>query len=117
MARPLTGSVMSRVLADGSVAFDVKIRRDLYTLGRTPEWSDKRAQKFLAATLLPAAKLRQEWWELIPERRTGDASPEVTVWTACTEWVEWRITKSLSQLLVRQVDLGRRRNWDPCKIM
>ncbi len=94
MPRPLTGRIQSRVLTDGSVAFDVKIRNDLYTLGRAPEWSEKRAQRFLEATLLPAAKLRQEWWELIPERRTYDDSPEVGFKQACEEWVAWRKTRS-----------------------
>ena len=28
MARPLTGRIQSRVLSDGSLAFDVKIRND-----------------------------------------------------------------------------------------
>ncbi len=94
MARPLTGRIQSRVLSDGSLAYDVKIRNDLYTLGRAPEWTEKRAQKFLAATLLPAAKLHQDWWELIPQRRVQDEAPEVTVWQACDEWVAWRKTRS-----------------------
>ncbi len=94
MARPLSGHIRRRVLTDGSAVFDVKIRTDLYRLGREPEWTKTRAERFLEATLLPAAKLRQDWWELIPERRTEDDSPEVTVWQACTEWVEWRKTKS-----------------------
>ena len=93
MARALAGTLKSRDLADGSTAFDVKIRSDLYTVGRTPDWSRQRAQRFLDSTLLPAAKLRQPWWELIP--RLEDSGPAVvTAWQAFTEYVEWRRTKS-----------------------
>jgi hypothetical protein len=93
MARALAGTLKSRDLADGSTAFDVKIRTDLYTLGRTPDWSRQRAQRFLDSTLLPAAKLRQPWWELIP--RLEDSGPAVvTAWQAFTEYVEWRRAKS-----------------------
>jgi hypothetical protein len=93
MARALAGTLRSRSLADGATALDVKIRSDLYTLGRTPDWSRQRAQRFLDSTLLPAAKLRQPWWELIP--RLEDSGPAVvTAWQAFTEYVEWRRTKS-----------------------
>jgi hypothetical protein len=83
MPRPLTGRVESRALIDGSQAFDVKIRNDRYALGRAPEWTRERAQRFLEATLLPAAKLHQAWWELLPQREANEDPPEVTVWTAC----------------------------------
>jgi integrase len=97
MPRPLTGRVESRALIDGSQAFDVKIRNDRYALGRAPEWTRERAQRFLEATLLPAAKLHQAWWELLPQREANEDPPEVTVWTACAEYVEWRKTKSQNQ--------------------
>lgn len=92
MPRALTGRIEPRVLTDGRRAFYAKIRDDRYALGREPEWSLKRAELFLAATLLPAAKLRQPWWELIP---ATDSEPSgVTFWQACDEWLKLRALKS-----------------------
>jgi hypothetical protein len=66
MPRPLSGHLETRVLADGLLAFYAKIRADRHALGREPEWTQARAERFLNATLLPAAKLGQPWWDLIP---------------------------------------------------
>jgi integrase len=98
MPRPLSGSILTRPISSGSrLAYDVKIRSERYKLGESPQWTNARAQAFLQATLLPAAKLQQDWWLLIPDR-AGAANPgaqtaEVTVRLACTEYVERLRTK------------------------
>ncbi|HTU28627.1 MAG TPA: site-specific integrase [Solirubrobacteraceae bacterium] len=95
MPTPLSGHLETRVLADGHRALYAKIRTDRHLLGREPEWSKDRAERFLKSTLLPAAKLRQPWWDLIP---SPDADPaptqSLTVWQACTEYVQWRESRS-----------------------
>ena len=58
MPRPLSGHVETRLLVDGYRGFYAKIRTDRHALGREPEWTKARAERFLNATLLPAAKLR-----------------------------------------------------------
>jgi hypothetical protein len=68
MPRPLFGHLETRVLADGLLAFYAKIRADRHALGREPEWATDRAERFLNATLLPAAKLKQPWCS---PRRSG----------------------------------------------
>lgn len=94
MPRLLAGHVEPRILSDGSHAFYAKIRADRALLGREPQWSLERAERFLSTTLLPAAQLRQEWWALIPSTDAEDQAQGVTVWRAFTEYVEWRRTKS-----------------------
>jgi integrase len=95
MPTPLSGHLETRLLADGHRALYVKIRTDRHLLGREPEWSKDRAERFLNATLLPAAKLKQAWWELIPAPGTEPAPTDsLTVWQACSEYVQWRETRS-----------------------
>jgi hypothetical protein len=94
MPRLLTGHVEPRILSDGSHAFYAKVRSDRALLGREPEWSLERAERFLNTTLLPAAQLRQDWWELIPAPDAADHAQGLTVWQAFTEYVDWRRTKS-----------------------
>ena len=95
MPRPLSGHLETRVLADGLLTFYAKIRADRHVLGCEPNWTMDRAERFLNATLLPAAKLRQPWWDLIPSP-DADLAPtqSLTVWQACTEYVQWRETRS-----------------------
>ena len=95
MPRPLSGHLETRVLADGLLTFYAKIRADRHVLGCEPNWTKDRAERFLNATLLPAAKLRQPWWDLIPSP-DADLAPtrSLTVWQACTEYVQWRETRS-----------------------
>lgn len=95
MPRPLSGHVETRVLVDGYRSFYAKIRADRHALGREPEWTKDRAERFLTATLLPAAKLKQPWWDLIPVAGAESAPTDsLTVWQACTEYVQWREARS-----------------------
>ncbi len=95
MPTPLSGHLETRLLADGHRAFYAKIRTDRHVLGREPEWTKHRAERFLNATLLPAAKLRQPWWDLIPSPAADPAPTQsLTVWQACSEYVQWRETRS-----------------------
>jgi integrase len=90
MARPLSGSILTRRLADDTLVYDVKIRADRRLLGAAPEWNTDRAQRLLENTLLPAAKQRQDWAALIPgAARDSAAKPlgPLTVIDACTEYV------------------------------
>jgi integrase len=66
MPRDLSGSVLPRRLADGRLSFDVKIRDRRVKLGEEPEWDETRAKRLLEQVLIPAAKLRLDWWERIP---------------------------------------------------
>lgn len=53
------------------------------------------AELFLSATLLPAAKLKQPWWDLIPATIAADeAAGRVTFWQARDEWLKLRALKS-----------------------
>ena len=95
MPRALTGRIEPRVLADGRRAFYAKIRDDRHALGHEPDWTIHRAELFLTATLLPAAKLKQPWWDLIPAAVTADETDgRVTFWQACDEWLKLRALKS-----------------------
>lgn len=95
MPTPLSGHLETRLLADGQRAFYAKIRTDRHVLGREPEWTKHRAERFLNATLLPAAKLRQPWWDLIPSPAADPAPTQsLMVWQACSEYVQWRETRS-----------------------
>lgn len=95
MPRPLSGHLECRPLADGHRAFYAKIRADRHAIGREPEWTKERAERFLNATLLPAAKVKQPWWELIPVPESQPAPTDaLTVWQACSEYVQWRETRS-----------------------
>lgn len=94
MPRPLSGHLETRELADGLRAFYAKIRSDRHALGREPEWTKERAERFLAATLLPAAKLGHPWWDLIPSAAAEQPTRSLTVLQACTEWVQWREARS-----------------------
>ncbi|HEX4008630.1 MAG TPA: site-specific integrase [Solirubrobacteraceae bacterium] len=95
MPTPLSGHLETRLLADGHRAFYAKIRTDRHVLGREPEWTKDRAERFLNATLLPAAKLRQAWWDLIPSSAAVPGPTQsLTVWQACSEYVQWRETRS-----------------------
>jgi len=95
MPRALSGRLETRILTDGSVGFYVKIRNTRYALGREPEWTKERATRFLNATLLPAAKLEQPWWDLIPvPDPDGAPSGGVTFWQACDDWIDLRRMKS-----------------------
>ena len=98
MPRTLTGRIEPRVLADGRRAFYAKIRDDRYAVGHEPDWSKERAERFLNATLLPAAQLKQPWWELIPVARpNGAARDGVTFWQACDDWIDLRRLKSANR--------------------
>lgn len=94
MPKALSGSVESRILADGFRGFYIKIRNDRHALGREPHWTQERAERFLNATLLPAAKVKQPWWELIPATTPGGEPRGVTFWQACHEWLKLRELKS-----------------------
>ncbi len=95
MPTPLSGHLETRLLADGRRAFYAKIRTDRHALGREPEWTKDRAERFMNATLLPAAKLRQRWWDLIHSPAADPAPTQsLTVWQARTEYVRWRETRS-----------------------
>jgi hypothetical protein len=63
LPRPLTGFVKPRTLADGSVAFDVVIRKKQVLVGSSPEWTKERVERLLEHSLLPKAKLGLPWWE------------------------------------------------------
>ena len=78
MPTPLSGHLETRLLADGRRAFYAKIRTDRHALGREPEWTKARAERFLNATLLPAAKLRQRWWGPDPCARCGSRADAVS---------------------------------------
>lgn len=70
MPRELSGSVLPRRLDDGRMSFDVKIRDRRVKLGEEPEWDAKRAERLLQQILIPAAKLKLDWWERIPAAAT-----------------------------------------------
>ena len=73
MPKPLSGSILTRRLADDTLVVDVKIRAERRMLGPASEWSETRARKLLEHKLLPAAQLRQDWTALIPG--AGTAGP------------------------------------------
>jgi hypothetical protein len=89
VARPITGSILTRRLADDTLVFDAKIRRVRRLLGPEPEWTEQRARRLMENRLLPAARLNQPWWELIPSQQQRDREPAgaLTVIDACTEYV------------------------------
>ncbi len=70
MPSDLAGSVLPRRLADGRLSFDVKIRDRRVKLGEEPEWDAQRAKRLLEQVLIPAAKLKMDWWERIPDAPT-----------------------------------------------
>ncbi len=92
MPKPLSGSILTRRLADDTLVVDVKIRTERRMLGPASEWSQVRARKLLETRLLPAAQLRQDWTALIPGAGTGGANGEaagtLTVREAATDYVE-----------------------------
>ena len=61
MPKPLSGSILTRRLADDTLIVDVKIRTERRMLGPASEWSETRARNLLESKLLPAAQLRQDW--------------------------------------------------------
>lgn len=86
MPRPLSGSILTRRLADDTLVVDVKIRNKLRTLGPASEWSEKRARRLLEYRLLPAARLRtgllaaeldEDEWRLL--RRYGQRGGRSTM--------------------------------------
>ena len=89
MARPITGSILTRRLADDTLVFDAKIRGVRRLLGPEPEWTEQRARRLMENRLPPAARLNQPWWELIPSQQQRDREPAgaLTVIDACTEYV------------------------------
>jgi hypothetical protein len=56
--KPLSGSILTRRLADDTLVVDVKIRTERRMLGPASEWSEARARKLLENRLLPAAHPR-----------------------------------------------------------
>lgn len=72
MPRPLTGRIRVRRLRDGTEVFDVRIREDQHTIGRSPRWSEKSAQTLLETKLLPRAMLGEQWWDEIPRDESID---------------------------------------------
>ena len=71
MPKPLSGSILTRRLADDTLVVDVKIRDERRTLGPASDWSKSRARRLLENRLLPAAQLRQDWTALIPGAGNG----------------------------------------------
>ena len=92
MPKPLSGSILTRRLADDTLVVDVKIRSERRTLGPASEWTEGRARRLLEGRLLPAAQLRQDWTALIPSAVNGGStaapSESVTVREAATDYVE-----------------------------
>jgi hypothetical protein len=90
--KPLSGSILTRRLADDTLVVDVKIRTERRMLGPASEWSEARARKLLENRLLPAAQLRQDWTALIPGAvnggSNGEAAGTLTVREAATDYVE-----------------------------
>jgi integrase len=90
--KPLSGSILTRRLADDTLVVDVKIRTERRMLGPASEWSEARARKLLENRLLPAAQLRQDWTALIPGAGNGSSdegsSGPLTVLEAATDYVE-----------------------------
>ena len=93
MPKPLSGSILTRRLADDTLIVDVKIRSERRTLGPASEWPEARARRLLEGRLLPAAQLRQDWTALIPGAGNGGSaaarsSDSITVREAATDYVE-----------------------------
>lgn len=91
MPKPLSGSILTRRLADDTLVVDVKIRAERRLLGPASEWSETRARRLLEHKLLPAAQLRQDWTALIPgasNGSAGEATAALTVREAATDYVE-----------------------------
>lgn len=89
--KPLSGSILTRRLADDTLVVDVKIRTERRILGPATEWSEPRARHLLERKLLPAAQLGQDWTALIPDAgngRAGEAIGALTVREAATDYVE-----------------------------
>jgi hypothetical protein len=90
--KPLSGSILTRRLADDTLVVDVKIRTERRMLGPASEWSEAPARKLLENRLLPAAQLRQDWTALIPGAGNGSSdegsSGPLTVREAATDYVE-----------------------------
>jgi integrase len=89
--KPLSGSILTRRLADDTLVVDVKIRAERRLLGPASEWSETRARRLLEHKLLPAAQLRQDWTALIPgasNGSAGEATAALTVREAATDYVE-----------------------------
>lgn len=112
MSRPLTGSIPVRYLKDGAAARDVKIRTVRRLLGPLDEWPEKRAMALLENKLLPAARLGQDWTQLIPAP-TGAPVPApdpsaLTVLAACSEYVAALETKYHGPHHARTLETYRR---------
>jgi integrase len=92
LPKPLSGSILTRRLADDTLVVDVKIRDERRTLGPASDWSESRARRLLESRLLPAAQLRQDWAALIPGAGNGASTAEpadlLTVREAATDYVE-----------------------------
>lgn len=90
MARPLTGRVLTRQLANGRLAYDIKIRRKQVLVGYQPEWDWDRVDKLLRDRLLPMARLDQPWWQELEQRADAtvarDTAP-LTVEEVLSEYV------------------------------
>jgi integrase len=90
--KPLSGSILTRRLADDTLVVDVKIRTERRMLGPASEWSQTRARRLLENRLLPAARLQQDWTALIPGAGNGgfggDAARDLTVREAATDYVD-----------------------------
>jgi integrase len=89
--KPLSGSILTRRLADDTLVVDVKIRTERRMLGPASEWSEARTRKLLENRLLPAAQLRQDWTALIPRAvnggSNGEAAGTLTVREAASDYV------------------------------
>jgi integrase len=93
MPKPLSGSLLTRRLADDTLIVDVKIRSERRTLGPASDWPEARARRLLERRLLPAAQLRQDWTVLIPGAGSGGSTAvpsadALTVREAATDYVE-----------------------------
>jgi hypothetical protein len=92
VSKPLSGSILTRRLADDTLVVDVKIRTERRMLGPRSEWNEARARKLLEHKLLPAAQLRQDWTALIPGagngQSAGEAAGPLSVREAATDYVE-----------------------------
>ncbi|MGO9753943.1 MAG: hypothetical protein ACLP22_21170, partial [Solirubrobacteraceae bacterium] len=90
--KPLSGSILTRRLADDTLVVDVKIPTERRLLWPASEWSEARARKRLETRLLTAAQLRQDWTALIPAAGSGCADGgalgPLAVRDAATDYVE-----------------------------
>src|SRR4051794_7750095 len=79
MARPLTGSVDERILADGTKAYYVAIRRKNVLVGKESDgWNRGKVDTLLRDKLVPLAILNrpdQPWWRAIPGAEPAGPRP------------------------------------------